>query len=84
MSDAPDTQEIPVPGGLIVRLTSRRLGDVPTGALITRRPPHQLAAELTGEAYDLAMGFSVRTTRPTDAVLAQSWVWQVELVAGKG
>jgi hypothetical protein len=82
--DTPDTQAIPLPGGPTVRLTPRRLGDVPPGALVTRRLPHQLKDELTGEAYDLVMGVSIRTTRATDPVLAEGWVWQVEILLGEG
>ena len=81
--DTPDTQDIPLPGGPTVHLTRLRLGDVPPGALVTRRLPHQLKDELTGEAYDLVMGLSLRSTRPTDPVLAESWVWQVDILPGE-
>ena len=64
---------------IVYQLHRCRLGDLPIGALFTRRPPHQLMDELQGESVDLVMGLALRTARALDSVLADSWVWQVTL-----
>ena len=80
----PEIHEVALPGtDVTCRLTRVRLGDVPAGALITRRSLHQFSDELVGaDAYDLVMGLALRSTRSLDPLLADSRVWQVEIQKG--
>ena len=82
--DAPDHPEMfegTLTGDLPYRLTRTRLGDLTAGTLLTRRPVHQLVAELIGAgASDVVTSLALRSTRTLDPVLAESLVWRVEIL----
>jgi hypothetical protein len=82
--DAPDHPEMfegTLTGDLPYRLTRTRLGDLTAGTLLTRRPVHQLVAELIGaDASDVVTGLALRSTRTLDPVLAERLVWRVEIL----
>jgi hypothetical protein len=80
--DTPDTYEGAIgTTGFTYRLTRVRLGDVPAGTLVSRRPARQFLEELSGDGYDLVTGLALRSTRALDPVLAESVVWRVEILA---
>jgi hypothetical protein len=65
-------------GTLGFRLAHVRLADLPPGALLSRRPPHQLLDELAGaDPESIIMGLALRGPHALDPVLAESLVWEL-------